>query len=215
MNMYGNKLDKSTIEKYLCDDYFLGSGKEVNAYRYNDLVIKIFNEDKTSPFVSLSEDAILKLASLPLKCFNKPIDIIVYGDKMVGYTEKYLEECMTGDSVIYDSLRDIKDDITVLSQNGFVINDLFYNYALVNDKIVFYDMTSYNYVNTNVSFLLDKFFKQNIDVMNTFLVGYLYFDAFRKGSRNEYTKIYNAQEYIRCNLNGEFFSETLTNSHVK
>lgn len=51
--------------------------------------------------------------------------------------------------------------------------------------------------------------------MNTFLVGYLYFDAFRKESRNEYTKIYNAQEYIRCNLNGEFFSETLTNSHVK
>ena len=46
---------------------------------------------KISPFKRISDKGLMKLSTLDLKHFNKPIDIIYDNEKIIGYTENKLE----------------------------------------------------------------------------------------------------------------------------
>ena len=147
----------------------------------------------------------IELSKLSLDCFNTPIDIIYDGDKIVGYTEKYLEEKEPNFDLINFDL--IKEDLYTLSENGFCIEDLFYNYIFTADKLYFNDLTSYSYLKTDIEFLHRQNLRKNMIVMNNFLIGLLLFDAFRKGKTNEYTKMYSANEYRLENCEDIFYGD--------
>lgn len=181
------------LKSYINDNNKLAEGKEVKVYYYKDKVIKIFHNDRKSSIPRVSDEGLIKLSELELNCFNTPIDIIYEDDKIIGYTEKFIKEQEIDFDLINFDL--IKNDIIILSENGFCIEDLFYNYIFTDSKIVFIDLTSYSYLKINVEFIKKQCLKKNIVTMNNFLIGLLLFEAFRKDKSNEYTKIYLANEY--------------------
>ena len=166
-----NKLDIKNIKL----DKIIGEGKESICYDYGDKVVKIFKEKRTSPFKRISDEGLIKLSTLDLKHFNKPIDIIYDNEKIMGYTENKL--------VISDK----KKDIITLSYSGFKIEDIFYNYT-TSDNFKFYDLTSFDYINSTKKELHDMYYKKNIMTINTFLVGFLMYDAYRHNSKYEIKK---------------------------
>lgn len=82
-----NKLDIKNIKL----DKKIGEGKESICYDYGDKVIKIFKENRTSPFKRIGDEGLIKLSTLDLKHFNKPIDIIYDNGNVIGYTEEKLK----------------------------------------------------------------------------------------------------------------------------
>lgn len=202
------RINISDVEKYLTQDNKLSDdGKEVIVYYYEDKVIKLFKKDRTSPFKRISDDGLIKLSELKLECFNTPVDIIYDNETLVGYTEKFLIETEKDTSKI--DFAAIKRDLYALSENGFSIEDLFYNYYFTIDGLVFNDLTSYGYIKTSKDYLKQYFLKNNIIIMNNFLIGLLLFDAFDKNSQSEYTKIYLANSYRLANCRDMFYGDLI------
>lgn len=200
-------MEKKVYDKYINNDNFIKSGKEGNTYKVFDQVIKIFHKERQSPLPRISDEGLNQLIKLSLKCFNNPIETLTDEGCIIGTVENFLEEEELTVEHIAASLDDLHEDIKTLSQYGFIIEDLFYNYMSSNGKLKFFDMTSYQYINTNVPFLLERIYKKNLDTINTFLTGYLMFGAFRKGQTNEYTKIYQATTYNKEHLKDKFFGD--------
>lgn len=200
-------INYSEIKEYVCDSNKLSEGKEVNVYYFGDKVVKIFHNDRKTIIKRISDEGLIRLRELPLQCFNKPIDIIYEDGRIAGYTEKYLKEKdISFDKINFDL---IKQDLSVLSDNGFCIEDLFYNYIFTEEGLMFNDMTCYSYLKTDVPFLKQQNLKKNIMIMNNFLIGLLEFEAFRKGSSNEYTKMYLANEYRINNCGDSFYGDII------
>lgn len=201
------------ISRYLIDSNKLGEGKEVSVYYYHDKVIKIFHEERKTSIPRISEQGLLKLMELPLACFNKPIDIIYRHGIIVGYTERFLvEKEINFDCIKFDVL---KQDIKTLSDNGFTMDDLFYNYIFTDENLYFSDLTCYHYVNTTEPFLKNYFWKRNLEMMNIFLIGLMEFNAFRKGEQAEYTKIYLANQYRLENCSDIFYGDFISKNNNK
>lgn len=208
-------INYSEISNYINETNKIGEGKEISAYHFLDKVIKIFHKDRKTPIKRISDMGLIKLTELPLICFNTPIDLIYDGGTLVGYTEKYLEEKGNDfDKIDYNS---IKKDLYTLSENGFSIEDLFYNYIFTEDKLYFTDLTCYSYIKTDIDFIKMQILKRNTVVMNNFLIGLTLFDAFQKGKPNEYTKMYLANEYRLENCNEMFYGDFIkkTNNIMK
>jgi len=206
-------INYNEISKYINNDNIIGEGKEVTVYRYTDKVIKLFHSDRKTTIPRISDEGLIKLTEMTLNCFNTPIDIIYDEKRIVGYTEKYLEEKeIDFDNIQFDL---IKEDLYTLSENGFSIEDLFYNYLFTEDGLVFNDLTCYSYLKTEVEFLKQQNLKKNILVMNNFLIGLLIFDAFRKGEHNEYTKIYLANSYRLENCGDIFYGDFIKEEYKK
>lgn len=204
-------INYNEISNFILDNNKIGSGKEVNVYLYGDKVIKLFYNERKTSIKRISDLGLIKLSELDLKCFNTPIDIIYDNGSIVGYTERYLEEKeIDFNKINYDL---IKEDLYTLSNNGFCIEDLFYNYIFTDDKLVFNDLTCYSYLKTDVEFLKSQNLKKNILVMNNFLIGLIEFDAFRKGAVYEYTKIYLANEYRINNCGDMFYGDFIKSSY--
>lgn len=201
-----NRINYEKIEQYIRDDNILGKGKEVTVYDYGDSVIKIFSNNRTSPYKLISINGIKKLSELPLKYFNKPQDLIIRDGIVIGYSEnKLIESELNPNEIDYEG---IKEDIITLSDNGFKIQDLYYNYIIHNNHFYFIDLTSYMYVPTEEEFLKKSFYNNNIKEMNIFLIGYLHFNAFQdKNDGYEFTKIYKANEYRLKNCSDSFYGD--------
>lgn len=201
-----NRINYEAIEQYIREDNILGEGKEVTCYDYGDKVIKIFSESRLSPYKLISINGIEKLSELPLKYFNKPQDLIIEDGKVIGYSEnKLIESELDPDAIDYEG---IKEDIILLSDSGFKIQDLYYNYIIHDNHFYFIDLTSYMYIPTEEEFLKKNFYNNNIKEMNIFLIGYLHFDAFQdKNNGYEFTKIYKANEYRLKNCNDNFYGD--------
>lgn len=206
-------INYNEISSFIHDNNKIGSGKEVNVYLYGDKVIKLFHNDRKTPIKRISDEGLVRLTELSLNCFNTPIDIIYDNDMIIGYTEKYLEEKdMDFDKINYDL---IKEDLYTLSNNGFCIEDLFYNYIFIDKGLMFNDLTCYSYLKTDVEFLKSQNLKKNILVMNNFLIGLIEFDAFRKGEVYEFTKIYLANEYRINNCSDMFYGDYIKSQNNK
>lgn len=204
-----NKLDIKNIKL----DKKIGEGKESICYDYGDKVIKIFKEHRTSPFKRISDEGLIKLSTLDLKHFNKPIDIIYDNGNVIGYTEEKLK-IEDVNNINLEVLEEIKEDIITLSYSGFKIEDVFYNYTTSNN-FKFYDLTSFVYINSTKKELHDMYYKKNIMTINTFLVGFLMYDAYRHNSKYEIKKTYKATEFINENLGNEYYGDYLKNRYKK
>lgn len=200
-----NKIDYSEIKEYINEENIVGGGKEVTVYDYGDKVIKIFANKRTSPYQLISIDGLIKLNSLPLQYFNKPDELIIKDGVVIGYTEdKLMKSELDKDNIDYEG---IKADIIVLSDNGFKIQDLYYNYIIHDGEFHFIDLTSYLYIPTNEEFVKRSFYKHNIKEMNIFLIGYLHFGSFQTNEGYEFTKIYKANEYRLKNCKDSFYGD--------
>lgn len=204
-----NKLDIKNIKL----DKIIGEGKESICYDYGDKVVKIFKEKRTSPFKRISDEGLIKLSTLDLKHFNKPIDIIYDNEKIMGYTEEKLK-IEDVNNINLEVLEEIKEDIITLSYSGFKIEDIFYNYT-TSDNFKFYDLTSFGYIKSTKKELYDMYYKKNIMTINTFLVGFLMYDAYRHDSKYEIKKTYKATEFINENLGNEYYGDYLKNKYKK
>lgn len=197
----------NNLINYISNDNIIGSGREVTVYNYNDKVIKIFHSERKSQIERISDDGLKKLSTLDLTYFNKPMDIIYKDDEIVGYTErKLIEEELNLDNIDFDG---IKNDVITLSENGFTIQDLYYNSIFSDNNLYFTDLTSYKYIDTKEPFLKNFILKSNIKEINIFLIGLIHFDAFKIKGTNEYTKIYLANEYRLNNIKDEFYGDTV------
>ncbi len=196
-----------SIKSFISEENVIGRGKEVTVYRYHNKVIKIFHLKRLSDFKRISNEGLIKLTELDLKVFNKPIDIIYEEQQIVGYTEKYLEEEDVDVEVI--DYEKIKEDLLCLSLQGFYLNDIFYNYIFSGGGVYFTDLTSYQYIHTEVDFLKKHIYKKNLELMNQFLVGLVLFDAFRKGCGYEFSKMYLASAYCQEHCQDIYYGDFL------
>lgn len=208
------EINLNEISNLITSENYYDEGKEVKCYLNGDEIIKIFHSDRKSGLPMISKDGFEKFMDLPLKHFNKPTAIIYDNDKIVGYKEKKLDfenfDINKLDiNYFIEMLSEIKEDIRILSDNGFQLEDLFYNYTFSSGNIIFYDFTSYKYVNAKNDHLKKYYYDKNIRLMNVFFVGLTLFDAFKIGEKNEYTKIYKANEYIDKYVKSEYFGDYL------
>lgn len=198
----------NTLTNYIKEENKIGTGKEVSVYKYEDKVIKLFHKERLSNLERISDEGLTKLLTLNLQVFNKPLQLIYdENNKIVGYTEKYLEE--EGINLEWFNYDLIKEDLQLLSDNGFTLNDIFYNYIFSGGGVYFTDLTSYQYMNTSNEFLKQQIYKKNVALMNQFLVGFLVFDAFRKGNTYEYRKMYLASCYCEEHCKNCFYGDYL------
>ena len=180
-----NRIKLGDIEKYIDDSFKLTTGTEVSIYKYIDnKVLKIFNDESKAALCRLNEEGIIRLNELDLKTFNKPDDIVLDGLNIRGYTQKYLEETELDKNKI-DFIA-IKDDIKLLSENGFRFENIYYNYIPTDDGLYFADLTCLSYSKVVNSKLKDMYFKKNTETINKFLIGLLEFNRYRK---DELTKL--------------------------
>lgn len=189
------EINYEEIKQYVNLNNMLAYGKEVNVYNYENEVIKIFHNKRMSSLDKITDEGLKKLIELPLKSFNKPKKIITLNGKIIGY----IEDKLNSYDFNYDkenlNYEEIKEDIILLGNSGFTIQDLFYNYTINDNKIIFFDLTSYKYVKTDVPFLKEKFVDSNLEIMNNFLIGLIEYNAFNPKSQYEFTKIYLANKY--------------------
>lgn len=79
----------------------------------------------------------------------------------------------------------------------------------------FTDLTSYEYIDTQVEFLKNKFYEKNIKLINQFFAGLIEFNAFRKGESSEYTKLYLANEFCNNYLLDVYYGDFKKNTNNK
>lgn len=210
------------IKNILNNNYYLDVGKEVEVYRINDIVIKIFHKDRKSGLELISENGLKKLTKLKLNCFNSPKELIYDNNRIVGYIEEYIEDNYLNLELLKNNLDLLYEDILTLSNNGFIINDLQYNYLSNNNTFKFIDMTSYKYINidniksdTAKEFMLNKILKDNIKTINIFLIGLLEYNAYRKDSEYELTKTNKAVMFNMEKCKDIYYGEYLKKQNSK
>lgn len=205
------KINYEDIKDKINKENYISEGKQVKCYDFGDKVIKIFHDEIKSQLPMIKIEGLEKISNLQLKHFNKPLDFIYDDNKLIGYTEKKLEindfDINIDINYFINVLDEIKEDVIVLSNNGFQIEDLFYNYSFSKGNLVFFDLISYKYINVKNDYLKDFILKKNIYIINVFLCGLIYFSAFTKGMKSEYTKIYKANMYVREHIKEKFFSD--------
>ena len=210
------ELDK--VIKNLKPDSIIGSGKEITAYKNNNQVIKIFHKDRLSGLNLINFDGLKRLTTLNLNCFNNPKELIYKDNELVGYTEEYIEDTEINIEVLKKNLDLLHEDIITLSNNGLIIGDIQYNYLSNNNTFKFTDMTSYSYINvdkiksdTGKKFMLEKIYKDNINIINIFLIGLLEYGAYKKGEHYELTKTNKAvmfnNEYCQDIFYGDYLKQ--------
>ena len=209
-------MEYKDIKNIINKNNYINAGKEVEVYKVNDNVIKIFHKDRKSGLEFISEDGLKKLTKLKLNCFNNPKELIYDNDKIVGYTEDYIEDNYLNIELLRNNLDLLYEDILTLSNNGFIINDLQYNYLSNNNTFKFIDMTSYKYINVDniksevgKNFMLDKILKDNINTVNIVLIGLLDLGAYRKNSEYELTKTNKAVMFNRENCKDIYYGDYL------
>ena len=185
------------VKGFINDNNLLGQGSEVSVYNYDNQVIKIFHQERKTAIERMSDEGLVKLSTLNLRTFNTPIEMIYDNGKIVGYTEKKLnDEELNLDTIDYESLH---DDIITLSNNGYRLQDFYYNYMVSDGNFYFTDLTCFKYQDVKVDFLKEKFYKENIKEINRFLVGLHKFNCYRKGEETSITRTYLINEYINNN----------------
>lgn len=185
------------VKGFINDNNLLGQGSEVSVYNYDDQVIKIFHQERKTAIERMSDEGLVKLLTLNLRTFNTPIEMIYDNGKIVGYTEKKLnDEELNLATIDYESLH---DDIITLSNNGYRLQDFYYNYMVSDGNFYFTDLTCFKYQDVKVDFLKEKFYKENIKEINRFLVGLHKFNCYRKGEETSITRTYLINEYINNN----------------
>ncbi|MBR3161646.1 MAG: hypothetical protein IKF19_02830 [Bacilli bacterium] len=204
------------IIKHLHKENIIGKGKEITAYKVKNQVIKEFHKNRLSPLKLINQEGLKKLTTLDLKCFNNPKELIYDKDIIVGYTEDYIKDDYLNIEFLKDNLDLLYEDIITLSNNGFIINDIQYNYLSNDNTFKFIDMTSYEYIdidkiksNTGKKFILDKINKDNIRTINTFLIGFFEYNAYRKGEHFELTKTNKAVMFNNKYCHDKFYGEHL------
>lgn len=198
----------------------ISSGKEVDCYEIDNYIVKVFKENRESTLKRMSDEGLEKLSKLNLKHFNLPKEYIHDENKnIVGYIEDKLEikdyDKEYDLNYFLENLQELKQDIIVLSDNGYKMEDIMYNYTFNKGNITFFDLTSYEYMNVKNDYLKQYFYKNNIKMINTFLIGLTMFDAFKHGEKNELKKIYLANEYILKNSITDFIGDYIKNNNIK
>ena len=187
------------VMPYRFSDNVVGSGSEGIVYSYIDnKLIKMFYTCGRCNLERISDKGLEIMSTLPLKTFSKPIDII-YDDtgKVVGYTKENIEDQeLDVNNIDYDQ---IYEDIRILSDNGFKIEDICYNYMYSNNNIHFIDISSFMYIEPRNEYIKKYCFKYNLEAINMFLVGLVEFDAYKKGEKSEFTKAYKSYVYLKTN----------------
>lgn len=193
------------IEGFINENNLLGQGSEVSVYGYDDQVIKIFHEERKTAIERISNQGLINMTNLSLKTFNTPTDIIYDNGEIVGYLEKRLyEEDLNIDYIDYESL---KEDIRTLSDNGYTMVDLGYNYICSDGKFYFSDLTCFKYLPPKSEFMIEKHYKDNIKEINKFLVGLIDFGMYRKGEETSLTKSYLVHDYIVNNRIVDYYGD--------
>ena len=207
-------MEYKEIKNYLNNNNYLSSGKEVEVYKINNKVVKIFHKERKSDLERISAEGLERLTRLKLHCFNTPQVIIYDNNKVVGYTEDYIEDNYLNKELLRNNLELLYEDIINLSKNGFIINDIQYNYLSNNKDFKFIDMTSYNYYNIDnirseigKKTILKKILNDNINTINIFLIGLLEYDAYHKGEHYELTKTNKAVVFNLENCKNLYYGE--------
>ena len=202
------------LKIYITEENLVGFGKEAHVYNYDNKLLKIFREDRKTLLPRIPDKGLEKMTTLPLEVFSKPLDLVYDNNKIVGYTKKNIPK---GEELDVNNLNleEIKEDVVLLGENGFMMEDIFYNYIYHDKKIHFTDISSFKYIEANNPFLKKHFHKKNIEMINVFLVGLIEFDAFRKGSKYELTKTFLANQFIRDNRIEEYYGDYLFNKKIK
>lgn len=209
------------IAMFLNERTYLASGKEGKVYRLGDEVVKIFYDHNNDSFERLDDNRLRLLASLDLKAFNNITGFVEKCENdqtiIVGCKEKYLEheqfqiEHLFSNEIRYNlfsSLDDIKDDIKLLSEHGFIILEIENDYFYKNGKLSFSDMTSYMQEDVKGR-EYKELLKRNYRVVSLFLIGLLIYNGYKNKNSIDDDKIISVKKYYEKNCKDKYFGDIL------
>ena len=162
MNYYVGSRELKISKKEL-NDLYIDEGTEVEVFRFNNEVLKIYK-----PYcrkVRLDENSINTLKKINTKRFIMPSGVIKNESlELVGYSMPYIESygldkfSKMNISYLIDELDVIRKDLKILSKNKIDIEDINIGNVLVGDGIYFIDPGSFNITDCreNILYSLNK-----------------------------------------------------------
>lgn len=215
-----DNINLEEIELYLNEKTYLNSGRETQIYFLDNEIYKLFYDNPNYTLERLNDNELRYLASLDLKAFNNIIGFIEKEENdqvtIKGYKEKYLEheqfqiEHLYSDKKLYNlivSLDNIKDDIKLMSENGFVIRNIENDYFYKDGKITFNDMTSYIRHNNISSKEYKDLLKSNYKTMSIFLIGLIIYNGHKNKNGIEDDVISSVSKYYEKYCKDKYFGD--------
>ena len=158
------RIKLTDISDYINSKNIINESNGIKTYIYQDnKVLKIYDEDSITRITS---DGLLKLDTLSLEVFLKPIDMIVDGLKIVGYTEKSLDRKENYPLLIDDDK--LLTDISTLSLNGFRIDTNSIECIKTENCTYFSATSGLNYSNADRTLLKLKLTRDNLTSMTKY-----------------------------------------------
>ena len=170
MNYYigSRELEISDDELY---DLYIDEGSEVEVFRYDDEVLKIYK--KYCNKNRLDENTIDRLIGIDTKRIIMPSDIIRdENGQLIGYTMPHIASSGLDEfkkmkiRYLIDELEIIRDDLKLLSKNHIDLEDMNIGNVLVGDGIYFIDPGSY-YISKYRDSIV---YSLNKETMNSFIL---------------------------------------------
>lgn len=125
---------------YINKIYNIGAGSQGECYLIGDKVYKIFNQfiyddGFFTPSVEYSSEDILKFGFINNDTYVWPLDVILVGDIVVGYTMNYVKAkplhkinpLLISLNKFEQSINKVEKDIKTISDNGVLSYDVCYN----------------------------------------------------------------------------------------
>ena len=166
----------------------LGSGAQGTCFKIGNKVYKIFNEfcdEYRYDDIVYNKDDLLRFSEIKNNTFVWPSDVIVVGDKVVGYITDYIDA-----KSLYEinplrvslekyikSLDLVLDDIKIISDNGVMTFDVSYNTLYGRNGFNVIDTMEYTLSDIDCSSLY-KINKSRFDCETKLFLIDGYFDEF-------------------------------------
>ena len=194
--------------------YLLGDNEVIKLYHY---VNSCSNELRRGKLECLSK--------IDVKKFIMPLEI-VYDEKgnVIGHTMKYIRG-NNGDAILrcsskflIEELEKVHEEVSILSLNNIVIDDLIADNVIVNENGIFFIDTDEYIIRTRLNYeknMIDSNFNINIFLKEIFARNYLYrknddiynmfdsYDIFYEIAKKYYKPNQNVKSLVKCMIRGK------------
>lgn len=162
----GYRLDDKNIE---LTGKLVGTGKKGNVYRYRNMALKVFKEDRDTP---IDEETATYLTNISTDRILLPKSLLFYNNKFRGYTYKLVPKKGSGQRMIMlpkdDLIQDVRvleRDVERLSNREVLLNGIEPENTIFNGNLYLTDPTSYTVLEGWNSRELEKINKYQLHLL--------------------------------------------------
>jgi len=211
----GYKLDDKNIEFPSKHMSKIGTGKNGDVYKYRDMALKVFKENKDTPIDVETTEYLSKISTTRIIL---PKNLLFYNNAFRGYTHKLIDKKGTGKRLIMlpktDLVQDIRvleSDVETLSNKQVLLSGVEKDNTIFNGNLYLIDPTGYRVLEDCDSEQLEKLNKYQLHLLLVSLI------TSELGKNNFSNRIQdNIKELLKMKdahtNSSEFFSDIIGNN---